>query len=488
MATLSLATLSWLLVLTQLLVLLVSWLVSPLRDIPGPALASFSRLWHIIHIVRGDQNVELDALHDKHGPFVRIAPDEVSVSHPEGIKKILLAPLHKGYWYKALAIPDYRFQTPMSTTDPKKKNEMSRHFAAGYTLSNLLQNEEAVDSTVRMFLSHLDGFAESGKAFELDRYFTFLAFDVVGEMLFSKQFGFLKQNRDVGSAIQNGIVLSVYASVIGFFRLAHVALLGNPLMTWLGLLPMGHLYDTIVRALDERLDNRDSRFDAVAHWFRAIERNPGKVKERDVYAIATGTVGAGSDTVSCALQSFVYHMNRHPNAWQRVREEMDEVTKTGICHGQVISFADALKLPFLQVCIKEALRVFAPVPMGLPRVASEGGLTVGDRHFPAGTILSINPWVMMRDKEIWGPDAREFNPDRWLSDNASSLDKYFMPWGQGYNSCPGQHVAKIELSKVAATLVRDYSFRQVDPNQVWQWKACFTMVPHSWPCYIEKRT
>lgn len=359
---------------------------------------------------------------------MRIAPDEVSVGHPEGIKKILLAPLHKGYWYKALAIPDYRFQTPMSTTDPKKKNERSRYFAAGYTLSNILQNEEAIDSTVRMFLSRLDKFAETGEGFELDKHFTFMAFDVVGEILFSKQFGFLKAGHDIGKAIENGVVLSVYASVVGFVRWFHVALLGNPLMTWLGLLPMGHLYDTTVRALDERLDNRDSRFDAAAHWFRAIEKNPGKVTERDVYAIATGAVGAGSDTVSCALQSFVYHMNRHPNAWQRVRDEMDEAIKSeGICQDPVISFADAQKLPFLQLCIKEALRVFAPVPMGLPRVAPKEGLTIGDQHFPEGTILSINSWVVHHNKEIWGPDAREFNPDRWTRDDAAFLDKYFMP-------------------------------------------------------------
>jgi len=59
-------------------------------------------------------------------------------------------------------------------------------------------------------------------------------------------------------------------------------------------------------------------------------------------------------------------------------------------------------------------------------------------------------------------------------------------FGAGYNSCPGQHIAKIELSKLAATLVRDYDIRQVDKTQDWQWKAFFTMVPHSWPVYVEK--
>lgn len=358
---------------------------------------------------------------------MRIAPDEVSVGHSEGIKKILLAPLHKGYWYKALAIPDYRFQTPMSTTDPKKKNERSRNFASGYAMTNILQNEEAVDSTILMFKERLDKFAKSGRAFALDKLITFLAFDVVGEMLFSKTFGFLREGRDVGNAIQNGTVLSVYASVIGFVRWFHVIFLGNPFMTWLNILPMGHLFDTTTKAIDDRLENRDSRFDALAHWFRSVERHPESVSMRDVYAIATGAVGAGSDTVSCSLQAFVYFMNRHPDAWDRVHAEMDEAVKSGFCQDDIVSFADAQKLPFLQICIKEALRVFGPVPQGLPRIAPPGGITIGDTFFPEGTILSINVWVMHHSKEIWGQDAREFNPDRWYKDEISAQEKYFIP-------------------------------------------------------------
>ncbi|KFH47378.1 Pisatin demethylase-like protein [Hapsidospora chrysogenum ATCC 11550] len=484
---------SWQTVAAQVLILVAtwifgSWLLSPLRRIPGPTLASFSRLWHIIHIFRGDQNTVLDELHEKYGSFVRVAPNEVSVSHPEAIKKILLAPLHKSNFYKAMALPDYRFQTPMSTTDPHEKNERSRHFAAGYKMSNVLQNEGAIDSTIRLFLNRLDNFAESGKAFDLDKYFTFLAFDIVGEMMFSKQFGFLREDKDIGNSIRNGPALSLFVSVMAYTRWLHVTVLANPFVTWLGILPMGHIYNTAVKALDDRKGNQDSRFDATAHWFRAVEKNPDRVSELDVYAQTTGAVGAGSDTISCALQAFVYYMLRHPNAWQRARDEIDEAIKThGICQDPVVTFADTLKLPFLQACIKEAMRVFAPVPMGLPRVVPEGGLDIGDQHFTKGTIVSINSWVLHRDKEIWGPDAHEFNPDRWLKDNSSHLDNFFMPWGWGYNSCPGQHLAKIELSKVTATLVRDYNVRQADPNQEWQWKAYFTMVPHSWPCHVERR-
>jgi hypothetical protein len=94
------ALFTWPAILVQLVVIAFSLFVwrsylSPLADIPGPFVASFSRLWHIRHIWIGDQNLQLQALHEKHGHFVRVASNEISVSHPDGIKQILLQPLWK---------------------------------------------------------------------------------------------------------------------------------------------------------------------------------------------------------------------------------------------------------------------------------------------------------------------------------------------------------------------------------------------------------
>ncbi|KAK0732304.1 hypothetical protein B0H67DRAFT_640595 [Lasiosphaeris hirsuta] len=81
-------------------------------------------------------------------------------------------------------------------------------------------------------------------------------------------------------------------------------------------------------------------------------------------------------------------------------------------------------------------------------------------------------------------DTAGFDPNRWLQgDKSTALERYFMP-----NSCPGQNIARIEMSKVAATLVRACNIRQVDPKQDWRWKAYFTLSPHSWTCYIEKHS
>ncbi|KAH8666925.1 cytochrome P450 [Xylariales sp. PMI_506] len=461
--------------------------LSPISDVPGPFAASFTRLWHMNRILKGDQSSELVRLHDRYGHFVRVSYDEVSVSHPDAVKKILLAPLHKAPWYKVHALPDYRFQSPMSTTDPKKKVEKSKYIAPAYTLSNLLQQEEFISRVMEPFFNWMDSYAVDKKPMKLCEFFSYATFDVVGEIAFSQQFGFLEKGQDIGNAIANSLALNAYVAVAGYFRWVHIVLLANPIVTWLGLLPMGHLFNTAQAAVKARDNNQDAHFDALAHWYKQHRDHPNDFSLREIGTQALAAIGAGSDTVACALQSFVYHMIRHPSAWQTVRNEIDEARKSGRCYDRVISYADAQSLAYLQACIKESLRIFGPVPMGLGRIVPKGGLTIGDRTIPAGFIVSVNPWVIHNSKELWGEDAREFNPDRWLKAGATALEKYYIPSGAGYNSCPGQNVTKIELSKFTSTLVRDYDIRRVDPEQPWKWKAYFTVLPHSWSVLIDRR-
>lgn len=66
--------------------------------------------------------------------------------------------------------------------------------------------------------------------------------------------------------------------------------------------------------------------------------------------------------------------------------------------------------------------------VGLPRCVPNEGMTIGDRVFTKGTILSVNPWVIHRSTEIWGHDARSFVPERWFRGDAAELEKkYFIP-------------------------------------------------------------
>ncbi|KAG6366701.1 hypothetical protein INS49_000880 [Diaporthe citri] len=463
---------------------------SPISSIPGPFLASITRLWHLRQIASGKQNLKLIEQHDKHGHFVRMAPNEVSVNHPDAVKALLLTTLPKGDWYKIVCFPDYRFSTPFSMLDPKDKNECSKYLSTGYLQHNVSKSEPAMDTNISKLIGWMDRFAQEKKPMDLDKFFTYVSFDITGDIVFSKPFGFIDHGKDLNNSIAMNTGLEIYIAFVGYLQWLHVVF-ANPFVTWLGVLPMGHLFDTTMTALKERQKNPDARPDLVGHWFRGLEKakkdRSRLFNQRCLESFATANVGAGSDTVSAGLQSFVYHLLRAPGGWRRAQDEIREARRGGRCGGQVVSFADAARLPFLQACIKEGMRVHAPISAGLPRVAPKGGVTIGGTYFPQGVTLTVNPSVIHSSKEMWGSDAREFNPDRWLRPDAAEKEKCFIPWGAGYASCPGQHAARLQLSKIAATVVRDYNVRQVDPKQEWTWGAWFTSVPHDWPVYIEKR-
>jgi cytochrome P450 len=59
------------------------------------------------------------------------------------------------------------------------------------------------------------------------------------------------------------------------------------------------------------------------------------------------------------------------------------------------------------------MRLHPAVGMPLERVVPREGLTVGNVHLPAGTIVGMNAWVIHRDKNVYGEDADIFRPERW---------------------------------------------------------------------------
>lgn len=224
----------------------------------------------------------------------------------------------------------------------------------------------------------------------------------------------------------------------------------------------------------------------LEQWMQQLHDHPERFEENELYGVANATVGAGADTVSATLQAFWYYLIHNPQHLAKLREEIDGAAKSGKL-SSIVSYAEARDLPFLQACVKETFRIHPAVAHGLGRVVGKGGVQIGDQVFAEGVHLSVNPWVIHRSKEFFGPDAKAYNPNRWLEPRAKDMDRFMMQFGAGYNSCPGQNLARMEISKVAATLVRDFDVRQVDPKQEWSFESHFTAVPYGWPCIVTPR-
>lgn len=129
---------------------------------------------------------------------------------------------------------------------------------------------------------------------------------------------------------------------------------------------------------------------------------------------------------TCAI---LYYLAGSPHTQLKLQKELDEQLGT---EDEIVANDQQVKrLPYLDACINEALRLHSTSSLGLPRVVPPGGLTIIDQYFPEGTIVSVPTYSIHRDKAVWGEDVESFRPERWFERNQADIQKTFNPFSTG---------------------------------------------------------
>ena len=238
----------------------------------------------------------------------------------------------------------------MSERDYKRNVAMRANVAPAYSLSNVIRNEPYIDRTVTLMEQRLDEVSKDGKSVELGKWIHFLTWDILGEITFSKRFGFLDEAKDVGNSIANTFALAFYVTTAGYIQWLHVLLLGNPLFRWLDVQPAEHTWRTSVAALNERKRSMEARTDMVEQWMNVQAKHPERMSEKDIMCAVAANVGAGGDTVAIGLQAFFYFLLKHPTYLARLRKEIDASNSRGEL-SPIVTLAQAQNLPYLQACV-----------------------------------------------------------------------------------------------------------------------------------------
>ena len=178
---------------------------------------------------------------------------------------------------------------------------------------------------------------------------------------------------------------------------------------------------------------------------------------------------AGHETTASALSFAIYMLCKNPEVQTRLRNEVRSLLPDPRSPKSSISSNDIDSMPYLNAVCNEVLRLYSPVPVTV-RVSTQDTTLVG--HFiPKGTTIFISPWATNANKDFWGEDAAEFNPDRWLGEgkaNTGGIESNyaFLTFLHGPRSCIGQSFAKGEFACLLAAWAGTFETRFANADYV----------------------
>ena len=199
---------------------------------------------------------------------------------------------------------------------------------------------------------------------------------------------------------------------------------------------------------------------------------PGKKKDFiDILLTATDQLGAhltdndimeemdtflfeGHDTTSSGIAWSLYLLGLHPEYQDACREEIRRVLQGRDYIGQ----DDVTKLKFTTMCIKEAMRLYPPVPF-VHRVLTEE-LTVGKYTIPKGIWLVLAITMCHRRPDIW-EDPEKYNPYRFEKDVPGGHPFAYVPFSGGARNCIGQKFAVNEEVIAVSKIVNSFELVSV---------------------------
>ncbi|KAL4889466.1 cytochrome P450, partial [Aspergillus ambiguus] len=434
---------------------------SPLRDVKGPAFARYTRMWELYQNWRGQFEHVTVALHKQYGPIVRLAPNRYSISDPSVIR-VIYGPgskFSKSEYYDPFGAPRLDHRDVFSERSNEKHAVERRKTSNMYAMSSLVSYEPFVDKVNGQFMTALARLARHGREFDLFTWMQFYAFDVIGEITFGRSFGLIEAGHD-----KDGLLHAAHVGSISYGSMMALVPELHPWYLWFqSVFPIESHYRVLQRVIMREIGARmkgASASDRKDFLEKCVELNKaGKIDEFTMNNVIGSNVGAGSDTTGISMTAVIYFLMKHPDSLKKLRNELDTAAMEGHL-SDPITFQEARKLPYLQATIKEALRMHAAVGQILSRVVPEGGVQLAGRHFPQGTVVGVNAWVIHGDETIWGKDADQFRPERWLveKEKLAFLEQHFLAFGAGARTCIGKNISLLEMTKLLPQLVRKFDF------------------------------
>ncbi|XP_030079681.1 cytochrome P450 4d1-like [Drosophila hydei] len=166
----------------------------------------------------------------------------------------------------------------------------------------------------------------------------------------------------------------------------------------------------------------------------------------------------GHDTLASAITFFFYNIALYPECQRKCVEEI--VSVLGNDRETPVTYDLLNKLHYVDLCIKETLRMYPSVPLLGRKVLQE--CEINGKIIPAGTNIGICPLFLGRREDLFS-EPNTFKPERFdVVTSAEKLNPYaYIPFSAGPRNCIGQKFAILEIKAIAANVLRHYEIEFV---------------------------
>ncbi|KAE9291020.1 hypothetical protein PF008_g25438 [Phytophthora fragariae] len=186
---------------------------------------------------------------------------------------------------------------------------------------------------------------------------------------------------------------------------------------------------------------------------------------------------AGSETTSFSLAWVIVNLNRYPDVLVKLRAEFRDKLP-GLMTGEidVPTFEDLQNLPYLEAVVRESLRLYVTA---VNRIANQS-TTLSDGTFvPLGCGVMVSLYAAARMKGVWGEDAGEYKPERWIDPETGKVKHVssfkFISFIAGPRQCIGMRFALLQMRIAIAVLFSRFDLKTVDDPFEITYDIAFTL-------------
>jgi cytochrome P450 len=438
----------------------------PLSKFPGSKWAALT-LWYEFYydvVKRGQHIWQIEAMHKRYGPIIRLNTHEIHIDDPEFFDEIYTAssrPRDKYRWWTNLASAHGSgFSTVPHDLHRLRRGVLNPYFSK----RSVVRLEPVIAAKISKLDKRLERASRTSEVVRLDVAFMALTTDILSSYAFADDTGYLDEpdfklewKETILGGFESGAMMRQFPWLLPMVMSLPIWFVekGNKgaayMMRW-----QGRVKRLVQAVLDEKADEKsgeDSQKKTMFHTLRDCDLPPAEKTLQRFCDEGEILLGAGGETTAKTLTTIIFYLVQNPALLSRLRQELQPVMPdpNSIPEWKILE-----SLPYLSAVISEGLRLSYGVTTRLPRIAPTETLHYKGYAIPPGTPVSQTCYFVLMNPTIF-PGPETFDPERWL-DKEKRLDRYLVSFGKGSRQCLGINLAYAELYLTAATLVSRFDF------------------------------